>query len=285
MLASKSAVSRTASFRWLALVVLLTGCDGCGHAAVEPGGETPRPEGSSSSTAIIEGVIRLAPESATPAYPENPMVPPAGRPEPPDTCADPQQRDRSPLQPTADRALNGVLVALHDFSTVPPVEPVTREMTITDCRLSPRLVVATRGDTLRLTNETEYPFLPDFGTGVMQALLHGTAREVELGQGGVRTLQCGFAAPCGRAEIVTMYHSLHAVSDEAGRFRITGVPAGEELRISAWHPLVQEASETLTLRGGETRTVEIVVSAAEITAPAPVEPTDGPAEDNPDTLF
>ncbi len=229
--------------------------------------------------------MRLVAGAEAPQYPENPMVPPPGRPETPDTCSPPQQTDRAPLQPTGDRGLNGVLVALHDFGTLPDHDPVTHEMTITDCRLSPRLLVATRGDRLRLTNETDYPFLPNFGTGVMQALLYESTREMELGQGGVRTLQCGFAASCGRAEIVTLYHPLHDVSDEVGHFRITDVPAGGELRISAWHPLVQEASETLTLRAGETRVIELVVTPAEITPPQTPEPREGPAEDDPDILF
>lgn len=280
----------TRRLRVLALVVVLGGCDGCGSTQ-EPGAE-PGTEGAAgggaadTSHAILEGVVRLAEGAEAPAYPTHPMVPPQGRPAPPEACAPPQQTDRAPLVPAADRALNGVLVAIHDFAAIPAHEPVTHEMTITDCRLSPRLVVATRGDRLRLTNRTDYPFLPNFGMGVMQALLHEASREVELGEGGVRTLECGFAAPCGRAEIVTLYHPLHAVSDEAGRFRIEGIPAGEELRVSAWHPLLEEASQTLTLRGGETRRVELVVTPAPVPeAPPEAPPRDGPAEDDPDILF
>jgi len=230
-------------------------------------------------------VVRLAEGAEAPQYDANPMVPPTGRPAPPESCAPAQQTDRAPLQPAADRGLNGVLVAIHDFATIPEHEPVTHEMTITDCRLEPRLVVATRGDRLRLTNQTDYPFLPNFGTGVMQALLHRQSREVELGQGGVRSLECGFAAPCGRAEIVTLYHPLHTVSDESGHFRIENVPAGEEIRVSAWHPLVEEASETVTLRAGETRRVELVVTPAPMAPPASEVPRDGPAENDPDILF
>ncbi|MCA9606179.1 MAG: carboxypeptidase regulatory-like domain-containing protein [Myxococcales bacterium] len=276
--------------RLLLLVVLLSGCDGCGSTQ-EPSSEPTTIEEGESPTAdsrfaVLEGVVRLAEGAEAPQYPENPMVPPTGRPEPPEACAPPQQTDRAPLQPAADRGLNGVLVALHDFSTIPEHEPVTHEMTITDCRLTPRLVVATRGDRLRLTNQTEYPFLPNFGMGVLQALVHGQSREVELGQGGARTLECGFAAPCGRAEIVTLYHPLHTVTDEAGHFRIENVPTGEEIRVSAWHPLLVEGSETITLRAGETRRVELTVTPApQQAAPADTPPHDGPAENDPDILF
>ena len=277
--------------RYLLLLVLLSGCDGCGSAQ-EPTSEPSSPSGEGSdeapatgSSATIEGIVRLAEGGEPPTYAANPMVAPPGRPDPPEGCTPAQQTDRAPLSPTDDRGLNGVLVALHDFATIPEHEQAIHEMTITDCRLEPRLVVATRGDLLRLTNETDYPFLPNFGQGVMQALLHEDTREVELGQGGIRTLECGFAAPCGRAEIVTLYHPLHTVTDEAGRFRITNVPAGEEVRVSAWHPLVEEASERITLRAGETRTIELVVNPAPQQAPTPAEPRDGPAENDPDILF
>ena len=272
-----------------ALVLLLSGCDGCG--AAEPTSE-PQPttaEGepaAGASLAIVEGTVRLAEGAAIPRYAQNPLVPPEGRPNPPDTCTPAQDTDQAPLQPTSTRGLGGLLVAMHDFATAPPAEPQTRELTITDCRLTPRLIDATRGDTLRLMNDTNYPYLPNFGGGFMQAVLYHGNREMELDQGGVRSLECGFAAPCGRTEIITLYHSLHTTTDETGHFRITGVPAGEELRISAWHPLVNEASETLTLRAGETRSVELVVTPAATPAP-PTEPpeTDGPAENNPDILF
>lgn len=274
--------------RWIALVALLAGCDGCGSSQ-EPSSDVEEPSGGTegSGPGVIVGVVRLAEGAEAPQYPENPMVPPPGRPDPPDACPPAQQTDRAPLQPGTGRGLGGVLVALHDFSTIPEHEPETHEMTITDCRLTPRLIVATRGDTLRLTNETDYPFLPNFGSGIMQAILHESSRTTELDQGGVRTLQCGFAAPCGRAEIVTLYHPLHAVTESTGRFRIENVPHGEEIRVSAWHPLVQEASQTVTLSPGETREVELVVEPAEMQASPtpPEEERDGPAEDDPDTLF
>ena len=258
------------------LVLLLSGCDGCGGTREPTTDPETSDEGPSSGTTVIEGVVRLAEGEELPSFPENPMVPTPGRADLPDECTPAQERDRQPVQQASGGGLTGVLIALHDFATVPDHEPVTHEMTITDCRLSPRIIVATRDDTLRITNETDYPFLPNFGSGLMQALLHENSREVELGQGGVRTLECGFAAPCGRAEIVTLYHPLHTVTDERGHFRIEDVPSGEEIRISAWHPLFREAHETLTVAAGETRTVELVITPAEITPPPePVEPAEG----------
>lgn len=239
---------------------------------------TERPAGP--STAVIEGVVRLAEGAELPEWPDDPMSPPS-RPGVPERCTPANPDDRRPVRRAGPDRLAGVLVALADFETEPPPERRTHELAIRDCRLTPSLVVARLGDRLRVTNETNYPFLPDFGTGLLQAVLHGNSREVELDRGGMRWLECGFAAACGRAVIITVHHSLHAITDEDGRFRIEGVPP-EELRIGAWHPLLSEAEQTLTLRARETRQIELVVRPAPPAEPQPeLPPHDGPAEDNP----
>ena len=265
------------------LAVLAGGCS-CGQAESPT---EPSPEGGEAAAEVttIEGVVRLADGAELPSYPTNPMVAPHGRPSIPESCTPAQNADAQPVQ-QGERGLAGVLVALHDFARAPRHAPATHELAIRDCRLQPRLVVATRGDVLRIRNETDYPFLPDFGGGMMQALLPERTRDVELAQGGVRSLECGFAAPCGRAEVVTLYHPLHTVSEANGTFRIEGVPAGEEVRVSAWHPLFQEASQNVTVEEGETRRVELVLEPAPPPdAPPPVDEPDGPAEDDPSELF
>ena len=259
----------------------------CGETTDEPTTTSPSGEGAPGATAVIEGTVRLAEGAELPRYAVNPVQPISDRIQPPESCTPAQLSDREPVQRTPSGALAGMLVALHDFSVTPEHEPVTHELVITDCRLSPRLVVATRGDRLRLTNQMDYPFMPDFHQGLVQVLLHRQSREVELAQGGVSSLACAFTAPCGRTEVVTLYHSLHAITGENGTFRIEGVPANDELRVSAWHPLFQEASERLTLQPGETRHIELVVSPAEAPAPPPAPSPDGPegATEGGDVLF
>jgi hypothetical protein len=265
---------------------LLAGCNCSGGEDQPPGAEAASGGEDARGARVLEGTVRLAEGAELPSYPDNPLVPPPNRPDVPEACTPPQRADAQPVELGADRGLAGVLVALHEFSTSPPHEPVTHEMTITDCRLEPRLVVATRGDRLRITNETDYPFLPDLGSGLMQAILHEGTQEIELAQGGVRRLECGFAAPCGRAEIVTLYHPLHAVTDEAGRFRIEGVPADEEVRVSAWHPLFRESNRTITLGSDASDSVELVLEPAPAPpAPEPAPEREGPAEDDPSELF
>jgi hypothetical protein len=266
-------------------LLLLAGCEGCAEPAEPPTSVDEPSESVRPGTAVIEGVVRLAPGAELPRDAQNAMVAPHGRPELPERCTPPQERDREPVRQVRGDHLAGMVVAASEFSGEIPHEPVTHDIFIRDCRLTPSSVVATLGDRLRLVNETNYPFLPELGGGMMTALLHGQSREVELGRAGMRTLACGFAASCGQALIVTQYHPLHAVTDETGRFRIENVPVNEELRVDAWHPLFNEAGEALTLSPGETREIEIVVTPAPPPpAPAPVDPP-GRAEDNPDVLF
>ncbi|MFK7991641.1 MAG: hypothetical protein AB8I08_36830 [Sandaracinaceae bacterium] len=258
----------------------------CGGDESTPSNSTPTPSTETATTGTVRGIVRLAEGAELPRYPENPVVPTANRPPIPETCTPPSDADAQPVQLGEGRGLAGLLVALSEFEGTPPHEPVTHELNIDDCRLSPRLLAATRGDTLHITNNTDYPFLPDLGSGLMQALLHETSRDLEMDRGGVRSLTCGFAAPCGRAEIVTLYHPLHTLSEDGGVFVIENVPAGEGIHVSAWHPLFREVNETIEVTAGETTEVELVLSPAPMPTPAPPAPErDGPAEDDPSQLF
>ena len=171
------------------------------------------------------------------------------------------------------RGLAGVVVGLTDFAADDEPEPTRHEVTIEDCRIGPPVIAASIGDTVRLSNETDYPFLPSLGGGVLEALMYRDHRDIELDRAGVRSLTCGFAAPCGRTEVLIVPHPFHAVTTRDGEFRIENVPAGEELGVQAWFPLLfEEAGETLTLEEGEERSVTLTLRPAEL--PPPPEPYD-----------
>lgn len=274
--------------RWLpsfALAALLAACGGTtsepvGGAGTEAAAELPpepdRPSG------VLEGRVLLAPGVELPAWEQHPLA--VSRSPISDACTPPQEGDRYPLQLSAGRALGGVLVALSNFRSEVPHEPVTHEVTITDCRITPRFVDATRGDSIRVTNRTDFPFLPVFGAagGMMQALLYEQSRDIELDRGGVWPLNCGFGAPCGRADVVVLYHPVHTLTDDEGRFRIENPPSGENLRLSAWHPLLREAAVEITVRAGQDQTVEdLVVTIAP--APEAGEPAPPPLVNDPDS--
>ncbi len=226
-------------------------------------------------TGTIDGIVRLSPDSLLPSYPDNPMVSTGASAPMPADCAPPSERDRQPVQIGASGGLtNLVIVATGDREHWPDTAgPRTRTARIEGCRLVPSTLVAERGDTIHLENESTFPFFPDLGTGFTRALLPTDPLDLVLDQGGVRTIGCGFSNACGRIEVVTLYHPVYTVSDAEGRFRMTNVPAGQDVRITAWHPLFQEVGVNARVEVGGTTTIELVITSnAPATPPTPTVP-------------
>jgi hypothetical protein len=274
------------------LIVLLSATlgMGCGSGCERQEGDAEETSGQESEgepgLGTVEGVVRLVSDAELPSYPE---IRSDAQPAIPEECTPPQIRDRQPVAMGDDRLLEGVLVQASDFSDEAMEriarEPVTHELFIRDCRLTPRFIPAVIGDTLKLTNETDYPFLPSLGGGgLTQAVLYQNSREFPLERGGIFSMTCGFAAPCGRADLVVVYHPVHTVTAEGGTFRMENVPADEDVRIHAWHPLFEEVSQTVRVGAGETAHVELEITPA----PQPESPPEseeegetGPVEDQP----
>jgi hypothetical protein len=256
-----------------ALVLVLSGCESCEDD--EPVGEGG---GEGRASSVLEGTVRLAEGAELPLWPANPLVEPTPRPPIPDTCTPPQESDRRPVRLAEGRGLAGVMVAIGQYDRAVEHEPVTHELVIRDCRLQPSIVVGTAGDTLRITNETEgYHFMPHLGIpGPLTAILSGQSREIVLGRGGHQPIVCGFLAPCGRTDVMTAYGPLHAVTDEHGHYVIEQIPAGDEVTITAWHPLFNQQDQTATLEAAERRTLDFVLAPAPAPPPRPQPPP--PAE-------
>ena len=261
---------------------------GCGDGCDRDGAQQPEEPvaaaeptaGATSSLGAIDGVVRLAAGAELPSYP---LVTGSAQPAPPEQCSPPRVADRQPVTAGPEGALGGILIAVSgfDFSLLPERQAVTHRVVIDDCRLSPPFVHATRGDQLELVNETDYPFLPVIGgSPMLQALLQNESRIVALDQGGVRSIGCAFAAPCGRSDVVVVYHPLHVLTDERGRFHLPGVPAGTALSVSAWHPLFREEIATVTLEAGGRAEVSMLLTPAPIpeAEPAGEEAAEGESE-------
>ncbi len=286
-------------------LALSTGCGGReraeDHAASSEGASPGEASASGASEAraaaseaydpgipvgVIEGVVRLLEGARLPRYATNPMISDRPAAELPPDCPAPSDADAEPVQVGSSGGLtNLVLVATGDSERWVARAPArTRTLRIERCRLAPRTLVAQRGDTLRLENELTFPFFPDLGTGFSQALLPSDPMEIALDQGGVRTVSCGFTNACGRAEIVTLYQPVFAVSDATGRFRLENVPADQDVRITAWHPLFDEVGIDARVGAGATAHVELVIRPA-ATAAAPSPPTPpAPSEGSGETL-
>jgi hypothetical protein len=121
---------------------------------------------------------------------------------------------------------------------------------------------------------------------MMQALMKDETRDFPLETGGIYNVTCGFAAPCGRTDVVVVYHPVHAVTGADGHFRIENVPAGQEVELHAWHPLFEEVMARVTVAAGHTETLELTLTPVPTPeAPPETPPTegadDGPAENQP----
>ncbi len=274
-------------FAALLCLALSMGCgSGCERQEQEAQEATSGEEESAPALGTVEGVVRMVAGAELPSFPE---IRSPAQPAIPEECTPPQIADRQPVAMDDERRLAGVLVQASGFSEqameVVAREPVTHELFIRDCRLTPRFIPAVIGDTLKLTNETDYPYLPSLGGGgLTQAVLHGDSREYPLERGGIFSMTCGFAAPCGRADLVVVFHPVHSVTDEGGAFRMENVPPDEDVEIHAWHPLFEDVHETVRVGAGETVRVELEIAPAPQAA-APVDDDEegetGPAEDQP----
>lgn len=286
---------RSTRLRVLLLIGLL-GAAGCGGKKAD-GGSGPAPSGTGPSAAapkaagkpaVIEGVVRLAEGAELPSYPKDTMertvlshVHDAPLPE---SCSPPKTTDRQPVQLTPDGLLAGVMVVATGFSHQPQRPPMIHEVAIEDCRLTPSLVVAMKGDTLRVRNTVNYPFMPTYRErGMARTLSPGQTYDVVLDKPGVQPLLCGFTAPCGRTDVIVLLHPLYAKTDANGRFKIEGLPADENLMINAWHPLFQDNRQSVHLASGEHKSLEFVLAPRAVPAATTAQPQQAPqGEEKPD---
>lgn len=240
---------------------------GCGKSAEPPSAGDKRAPARSAvkDAAVLEGSVRLAEgfelPSLSPEAMEKKVLDQLAQAAPPPSCTPTKIVDRQPVRLSDDGHLTGVLVALSKFARQPTRPPRVYDVAIEDCRLTPQLVVAMKGDRLRVVNRVDYPFMPTIGEDPMvRTLSLGQTYDVPLDQPGVRALTCGFTAPCGRTEVIVMLHPLYAVSDARGSFRFDDFPAGEPITLSAWHPLFQESQLEVRLEPGEHKRIELTLT-------------------------
>ncbi len=231
-------------------------------SSASPASSAPDPN---APVGTVEGTIRLAPGAHLPSYAANAVGVLSGHPSSwPHECTLPTGGDLQPVTMDAHRGLVGVLVAATGdpkHFRVPHAAPRDIDVRIHDCRLTPAFVVATRGDTLVVHNEMKEPFMPSFPDDPFRrAAIQNTPLRMPLDRGGVRALACTLGVPCGRTDVIVLYHPVHAVIEAQGHYRLTNVPAGQRISLHAWHPLFKEALGTVTVQAGGTAHLDLVLS-------------------------
>jgi hypothetical protein len=210
----------------------------------------------------LVGEILLAPDARLPAYTPLDLVRRPLRvhslPDAPGECARANELARTPVTLTPDGRLRGVVIAASDFTRFRESKAKRHKLKIERCRLQPTIITAQGGDILELENHDAYDFEPLFGPAYeSRALARGKKVEIPLIASGIDIVQCALGAPCGRADLLVFHHSLHAVSDDSGQFRIADFPAGELVRVTAWHPLFESAETFVWIDPGQQSSVKL----------------------------
>jgi hypothetical protein len=264
---------RAGRLRWLGVLALLGFSCGCGQDSQARErqreklriAEAAKPPSRRGPVATLIGHVELAPDAQLPEYTPIDMarIPlnPIERTRVPANCADANEQARTPVRRTPAGFLSGVVVAASDFTRMRERAPQVHKVWIENCRLRPATIAATGGDTVQLVNTDDFEFAPMLGpTYSPRGLPHGEKLTFPLIPGGIDSLQCDPTASCGRTDLVVFFHTVHAVTDDQGAFKLTNFPASENVRLTAWHPLFEPSETFVWLNPGENTSVTLVLT-------------------------
>jgi plastocyanin len=116
----------------------------------------------------------------------------------------------------------------------------THELANKNCRFQPHVLIAKKGDTIKVTNPDEVGHNANF------AFFNNPAQNLTVPVGGSIDIKLEEAEPtvipvaCNihpwmKAQVLVLDHPFAAVSDENGVLEISGLPAGEEIIFRANH--------------------------------------------------
>jgi hypothetical protein len=213
---------------------------------------------------MLRGHVRLADGAALPAYApldlaREPMHDRPRMPVPPE-CAAANEAARTAVTLGPTRGLAGVVLGASDFTRFRQRKPKLHEIAIRNCRLTPSIVAASEGDHLEIQNLDSFPFAPLVGPAYqVRALAPRKRMRAGVAPGEVDSIQCSRDAPCGRTDLMTFFHPVHTVSGADGAFEIPELPAGQLVRVTAWHPLFYEAETFVWLEPGQRGRAELAL--------------------------
>ncbi len=141
------------------------------------------------------------------------------------------------------------------MKTWPRAEPEHLVLDNKDCRFEPHAAVLTVGSTIEFTNSdlilhtTHGYFAASFNFALPRK---GSRSQYVVRKPGLIQVRCDRHGWMN-AFIHVDRHPFHAVTDARGRFRISGVPAGE-YTLSAWHERFGPQEASLIVNPGATTT-------------------------------
>jgi hypothetical protein len=176
-------------------------------------------------------------------------------------------RDGTPDTPGGPRPLaDAVVVAVgYQGSYVPEKDPMVHLTVGPSCAYPSRTIAITYGQRLEVSNQTRLLFAPAIDESQTPAVM--VAPPMENGEPvKIYPTQAGHFLLSDRMEVFVredLYvfrHSLHAVSDMSGHYRIDGVPVGK-LKIGVHHPTVDaDAESPVEVVAGLVQKVDLTVT-------------------------
>ncbi|NLY94139.1 MAG: hypothetical protein GXY23_08920 [Myxococcales bacterium] len=250
--------------RVLLSFVILAGC----NQPTEQGSSEAAPktaEAPKGNVGTVVGVVRLREGASLPRLAPGHA---GSAKDPAPSCPRLTDADPTPVFERDGKLVNVLVSATGNretfFAALPERTASEVELVIgEDCRLSPRLVAAVVGDSLRLRNRSPLAVLPFIGKqGHVESLSSQESRVQVLSERGVHHVGCGVTGYCGSADVVVLAHPVFGVTDETGTFVIDNVPADQDVVLHAWHPLFREATTTVRVGKGERVEVELEIEPA-----------------------
>jgi plastocyanin len=156
----------------------------------------------------------------------------------------------------------GVLVYLEGIpaESAPRARAVIRQR---DKQFDPPVTIVVRGTTVDFPNDDKMfhnvfsvSRPARFDLGLYKS---GTTKSVEMKRAGTVDVYCNIHSEM-IAKVKVLDTAYYATTDEAGRFRIAGVPAGS-FPVVAWLPTGEQATATVTVQSGQVADVKLEVTA------------------------
>jgi hypothetical protein len=241
-------------------------------------GKAPELKRRNGPVGTLMGDVHLAPGERMPEYlpldlARRPLRQ-SSLPKPPDECAGANEAARHPVSVTPRGMLGGIVVAASDFTRVRERAPKVHQVVLEHCRLKPSIIAAQGGDTLSIENRDPFGFEPLIGPAYeARALAQGKKIKQTLVAAGIDAVQCSLGAPCGRTDVLVFHHPVHSVSDSLGQFRMPNFPAGELVRVTAWHPLFEPAETFVWLEPSQVTTLSLQLVPKQRFVPAQSAPS------------
>lgn len=157
----------------------------------------------------------------------------------------------------------GVLVYLEGIAGAPPAPKDHAVVRQREKQFDPPVTIVVRGTTVDFPNEDKIfhnvfsvSRPARFDLGLYKS---GTTKSVEMKRAGTVDVYCNIHSEMV-AKVKVLENGYYATTDEQGRFRIAGVPAGD-VPVVAWLPTGDQATATITVRTGEVTDVKLEVAA------------------------